>query len=789
MTTVFDGLSVVDFTTGMAGPLCGMVLADNGADVTKVEPPGGDWARRLPGFHMWNRGKKGVVLDLARDEDVDQALTLIGQCDVVIEDWLPHESPAALTYEQIGERHHQIVYVSIGGLDDEDLPAWLPPLEGLIAARSGRLLGLDAMSGSAHPDAARRPIFLASPIGSFAAAMLAVQGLSGALAQRERTGAGMRVDTSIIDGLVTATMRVPYKRAGSEVVGRTSDPASALLWKGVALTFMTAECNDGKYIQMCARQDDHFARWLEATGLGHLRVEPRFAKAPLRFESEADIEEMSGLLRMAMCTRTQDEWMDLFTNKYDIGADPVLEPTAFLAHPQMLENDRIVHLVSEEIGGVTQVGALASFSATPSVIRQPAPRLGQHQASLLAAGPPEDRAAPRAPADLPFHGVTIIEIASFLAGPLGTTLLAENGARVIKVEPLAGDSFRRVGLESAHLMHGKESIALDLKSPAGREILHRLVARADAVLNNYRFGVSERLGADYESLREVKPDLIYLFASSYGSKGPQARRPAFHSTPHALAGGAVLQAGVGNPPVDDSYPDPCAAIAVAAALAMGLLAKARYGIGQYIETSMLCSSGYVHSNELVEYDGRPPRSSVDHDQRGFNALYRLYPCAQGWLFLAVLDDEHWTALVRALADTEWTRGSEFATCAERTRHDAELTAALDKTLAGRTAHEWERLFLAHGVPAVVADRAQFEKYVLTHGLVEPATHALYGDYFRVRPRVRFSAAPNPRAPACLLGEHTEALLKEFGYSEDETIALVRNGVVAPAPSASAIGRE
>jgi crotonobetainyl-CoA:carnitine CoA-transferase CaiB-like acyl-CoA transferase len=381
------------------------------------------------------------------------------------------------------------------------------------------------------------------------------------------------------------------------------------------------------------------------------------------------------------------------------------------------------------------------------------------------------------PPRLPFEGVTVIELATFLAAPLGATLLAESGARVIKVEMPEGDQFRRVGLEFVHLAHGKESIAIDLKKSEGQEVLRRLVARADVVLHNMRPGAAERLGASYEDLKAVNPDIVYVYAASYGSKGPQSHRPAFHSTPHALSGGGVLQAGEGNPPVDDSYPDPCAGVAVAAAMALGLLARERTGCGQYIETSMLCSTGYVHSNELVEFEGRAPRATVDAEQRGFHALYRLYQCSSGWLFLGALADREWIALSEAIGYPEWRSDARFATSAARLAHDTALTRELDALFAQRTANEWQATLTKRGVPCAAADQQRFEEFLVTQDFVEPVSHPHYGEYFRIRPRLRFEGVTSRRGQACTKGEHSLAVLEELGFSADQRQQLVESGCV------------
>ena len=474
------------------------------------------------------------------------------------------------------------------------------------------------MSRDAHRG---RQIYVAAPINCYGAAMLAVQGITAALLAWMETGRGQRVDTSLLDGAAAATMRLRFERKGDTVVPVERVVGHGLVHQGITLTFLTVECADGRYIQMCARHDEHFRNWLAALGLGEAMLEERYQAAPLGFRSEADITEVLSRIRARMRDKTQAEWMRVFVEDFDVPADPFLTPDEFLAHPQLVDNGRVVEISDPILGPVRQLGPLVPFTETPSRIGAAAARLGEHQSILDGAGATPAAPAHAAPAGVarrrpvaakaPLSGVTILEVAYFLAAPWGATLLAELGARVIKVEPLTGDPFRRIGLEVVHQVHGKESIVVDLKTPEGRGILHRPVGGSDALLHSFRPGVAERLGMGYETLRAIKPDLVYLYGASYGSKGPHSHRAAFHSTPNALNGGGIIQAGRGNPPVDDSYGDPCSGLAVGVALALGVYAQRRYGLGQYLETTMLCSGGYVHSNDMVSYAGRPDRLLPD----------------------------------------------------------------------------------------------------------------------------------------------------------------------------------
>jgi crotonobetainyl-CoA:carnitine CoA-transferase CaiB-like acyl-CoA transferase len=334
-------------------------------------------------------------------------------------------------------------------------------------------------------------------------------------------------------------------------------------------------------------------------------------------------------------------------------------------------------------------------------------------------------------------------------------------------------------VEFAQLSHGKESIAIDLKHPRARDLVDRLLRQADVLLHSFRPGVPERLGLDFERVHAINPRLVYLYAGSYGSKGPQSRRPAFHSTPNALCGAGIVQAGEGNPPVDDSYPDPCSGLGVAAALAIGLHARERTGVGLALETTMLTATGYVHSDMVVQYAGRPATHAQDPGQHGFGACYRLYQCARGgWLFLAAVQEKEWRALAEALGHAEWLVDPRFATLKARRESDDALADELAELFAGRTAAEWEATLLEHGVPATRADEQTFEEFLVANVPHQPMTHSAFGDYWRRPPAVRFEGCePVGTTVAPGLGEHTAALLTELGYTPDECADLIESGAV------------
>ncbi|MGH9211670.1 MAG: CaiB/BaiF CoA transferase family protein [Acidimicrobiales bacterium] len=814
--SVFAGLRVVELGGGMAGPMTGMILADHGADVVKLEWPAGDWRRMLPASLMWDRGKRSVVLDLGVAADRGRAEALLTTADVVIESVRAEAGRArSIDAEAIRRRNPRSVWCTIDGFGPmQDALGHLPADEATVAAATGRMTGLDQLSGGQPGVRHDRPVFTAAPIGSYGAAQLAVQGITAALIERVQTGEGQTVATSLLEGSVAFVMRQELGRGD----GSGTAQLSAAVNRGIELCFLTAECADGRYIQMCARQDAHFRDWLRALGLDDVLADPTYAHAPLGIRRVEDVDALEVRLRDAMRARTQDEWMRIFTEAYDVGADPFLTPAEFLGHPDMVDNGRVVELDDPSFGRVRQLGPLVAVRGAPAVIERPAPLVGEHTDEVLdelvataaastpdfealdgitatLARPKPDDPGPNGPVGRPsssrvagsaraqpLEGVTILEVAYFIAGPLATTILAEMGARVIKVEPLAGDPYRRTGLQSVKFLHGKESITLDLKSDAGRAVLRDLVVRADVVVHSFRAGAAARLGLDADTVQALNPRAVHVFAGSYGSQGPQAHRAAFHSTPNALSGGGIKQAGRGNPPVNDSYADPGSALGAATAIALGLYARHRTGVAPAMETTMLCSTGYIHSADMVLYDSAPPPQLADEGQHGLAARYRLYPCADGWVFLAAPVEGAWERVVQVVGRPELADDARFTTPAARAVHDDELADLIAGALRGGTVDDWVARGRAGDVAIAPVHPEPFDRWLLGTELLTPADHPAYPPYWRLPPKVRFSCSKPRLGPAAACGEHTRRILRELGRSDQEIDHLVVARVTSEASS-------
>ncbi|HEY3189341.1 MAG TPA: CoA transferase, partial [Solirubrobacteraceae bacterium] len=335
-------------------------------------------------------------------------------------------------------------------------------------------------------------------------------------------------------------------------------------------------------------------------------------------------------------------------------------------------------------------------------------------------------------------------------------------------------------------------------------IVRRLARRADLVMTSYRGGVAARLGVDYATLRQDNPRLVYLNAPGYGVDGPCARRPAYAPTIGVAVGVGRFQAGssvpLGPEPTLDEIErasirlawaaqapanaDGCAALGVATALLLGLLARERTGLGQEMLTSMLCTTAYAVSDDCVAYAGRVPRPEPDPMLYGMSALYRLYPAREGWVFLACLQAREWPALCRALADRgRLERDPRFTTPDARRRHDAALGAELGEVFRKQTAAEWEQVAAVHDVACVEVAPGPVPTHVLhdacmsENGFLVEVEHPTFGRHPRLAPLVHLSRTPGEARPACTVGQHTEAVLRELGFGSDEIDGLAARGVV------------
>jgi crotonobetainyl-CoA:carnitine CoA-transferase CaiB-like acyl-CoA transferase len=395
----------------------------------------------------------------------------------------------------------------------------------------------------------------------------------------------------------------------------------------------------------------------------------------------------------------------------------------------------------------------------------------------------------------PLEGLRVVDFGQFLAGPFGPMLLSDLGAEVIKVEPTRGDGMRAAVTGSfMGCQRGKRDIAIDLKQPEGVEIALKLVASADMVHHNMTLGTADRLGVGYEQCRAVKPDILYCNTFMYGAKGPLAHMGGLDPLGQAAAGIEWEQGPVaaGNPPMWYRYGhgDVASAMPSVTALLIALMHRNRTGEGQFMWTSILHGSMLYTADSWLYADGTPsPRPVLDREQRGIDALYRLYETQDGWLQIAAVDESHWPALGRAIRDEGLISDPRFKNADERVTNRAELNSILDAAFMQDTAANWRRALRAAGVPCEISadtwdgETMLFDEELFRLGLVSEHVHPLLGRVRMFGNLITFSDTPGQQErPTPRVGEDTQAILGEYGFSEAEIADLHDRKVVTwPGP--------
>jgi crotonobetainyl-CoA:carnitine CoA-transferase CaiB-like acyl-CoA transferase len=383
-------------------------------------------------------------------------------------------------------------------------------------------------------------------------------------------------------------------------------------------------------------------------------------------------------------------------------------------------------------------------------------------------------------------GVRVLDLSAYIAGPYGCTLLADQGADVIKVEPPDGDNLRKypstLQAESRAFIginRSKFGLTLDLKKPEGLAALLRLVRDADVLVHNFRPRIPQRLGIDYEQLGLINPRLIYCAVTGYGETGPLRDKAGYDQVLQAMTGICAQQGKRGGAPeiVYGSVVDYYAAALVAAGIASALYERERSGLGQYVGISLLRSALTMQSARLVWAEGEPPDIGRDFRSGGITGIY---PTREGYIYVSANTARFWKALCEGVNLPELANDERYDTVRKRAQHASEIVPRLHEALHARTALEWEAHF-GDDVPCAAVRNLEdvFDNpQVLAEDLVTTTEHPLVGRYRGLTRSIKFSRTPGP-APfaAPTFGQHNKAILAPDGLTPDEAQDLRRLGVV------------
>jgi crotonobetainyl-CoA:carnitine CoA-transferase CaiB-like acyl-CoA transferase len=388
----------------------------------------------------------------------------------------------------------------------------------------------------------------------------------------------------------------------------------------------------------------------------------------------------------------------------------------------------------------------------------------------------------------PLAGVRVIDFGQYIAGPGAAMALVELGATVTKVEPLAGDQARHIGRYGESMVRaynrGKQSIALDLKAAAGREVALRLVAQSDVVIQNLRPGVAEQLGIGPGAVRERFPRVVYLSISGFSRHGPSHARPGYDIAAQAESG---LMSVTGEPdglPQKVGVPivDAAAAQLGAQAVLAALYGREKTGRGETLEVSLLETALHLQAATWCEYlGGAPEPTRIGHGQPHNAPAAEIVTTRDGHIVLSAYAQDHWQRFCRIVGREALAQDPRFATNDLRVAHRAELRAVLHECLAGYTSQQCVDLLGANQI-VVGAVRRYHEVLaspdVAASGIVVDAADAGGATYRALGLPYRLGDAPRaapPAAPAC--GADTARVLAEAGYGDSQIAALRASGVV------------
>lgn len=546
------GVRVVDASRGITGPKAAMLLADFGADVIKVEAPEGDPARSNAGFAMWNRNKRGMVIDLEAAEGRRRLAALLQGADIaVFSESAGALRARALDAESVRAGNPGLIYLHMPPFDERETAPWAGDEESaaLLAAATGIAAGQYAFEDV--------PVESVYPHALNGQAIWGAGVAAGALLERERSGLGQTLTVGGLHGMMmTMTGQltvVPGLTGNRKTAG---GPGGAVPW------YRLYQCSDGEWVFLACLTPKFYLKAFEVLGVLDMLADERLGGEAALMMRGDNIDWALASIAEAFRRKPRAEWMSILN---EAGC-----PTAYagrredwLDHPQVVATGLRAEVADPERGAVVMPGLSLNLTRTPGSVRCAAPTLGQDNDADWAEreAPPSASGAAEDASGLgkglgPLAGFRVIDLGTIIAGTYAGSLLAELGADVVKVEPPTGDPLRGYGPTFAGYNKGKRGLVIDLRSEAGREAFYALVKQADAVIDNYRPGVLQRLGIDYDSLRAVNPSIVTASVTGFGEGGPEDMRPGMDPMLQAMSGMMHAQGGDSDPvfftlPVND----------------------------------------------------------------------------------------------------------------------------------------------------------------------------------------------------------------------------------------------
>ena len=798
------GYTVVDLSTGIAGAYCTKLLADGGATVIKVESPEGDPLRRWsasgadipPGgdgalFSFLAGSKHSVVADPEVGDDVRMVERLLASADSAV--WSGGSKVAeyqGFTPSAIHRAYPRLTVTSITPFGLEGPWRDRAATEFTLQAWSGGIVGL----GRGLPE--RAPVFVGGQVGEYMAGAYASAATLASWFRRANGDPGQPGDLVDLSMLETQILCLTYYPVTYfEMLGRPWRNARRLTVPGVA------QAKDGLVDLGCGTAQ----QWFDLCAMvGHPEWIDEHSPLTITEQANVHADEIYAWVE----SNPVDEIRDLAT-AFRIPNAPVANGANIASLDHFRERGSFV---CNPRDGFRQPGH--PYRMLPARLRRPgpAPLLGEHTAGYRTAGmTPRPAPTTSGPANrLPFSGLRILDMTTFWAGPCCTHFMALLGAEVIHVEsarrpdgtrliagiPVTEEQWWEKSPIFAALNTNKKSLTLDLRSPRGREVLRRLIATCDVIVENFTPRVLDQIGLDFAAVQEIRPDAVMLRMPGFGLDGPWRDNPAFAYAIESASGLSWLTGYPDRPPYEPySIGDPNAGVHAFNALLLALEHRRRTGEGVLVEAAMVDAALSISAEQVIEYSAYGALLERAGNRGPTAAPQNLYRAADidefgrldCWVAIAVATDEQWVRLRGALGSPSWATDPALSAASGRcARHDL-----IDERLAAwcepRSADDIVATLWDAGVPVakVMQPHRQTELDQLAfRGFFEEVEHPVNGRARLSTVPMRFSGWSGPfhTDPAPTLGQHNHELLAELGLTPSEVADLEASGVIGRTPT-------
>ena len=658
-----------------------MLLADLGADVVRPETESGDHRRPPPRVEprpvCWDRGKRRVILPCLEPRADTALSSLLSAADVVLLDGGPRALAAAgWDLGEIEQTYPELVI------------SWLPAMgaRGPYADLPADPLLQSAISGYAQQQTSIEavPIAPVVPIVSYVHGALGAAATVAALLERRRSGRGQVVTVTglhAVASLEAAVMLAAQDQPALYKPGRDARSMPA---------FRAYECADGEWFFLGTLVETLFVGAMAALDMLELMVLPGVEGEFTNLLRTAAGLAVAERLEALFAQQPRAHWLEILTEA-DIPVAPVLTRSEWLASDALKAVGGLVTRTHPELGPVRLPAPGVALSVTPPVVGELAREVSADE--LLAHWSPRSTLGDGSThTNGALAGLRVLDLATFIAGPFGPTIMAQWGADVVKVETLEGDPYRVYSLSFVAINQGKRSVAVDLRHPDGKQLLLDLVAQADVLVENLRGESLARLGLSESVLQTLNPQLVHCSVTAFGQRGPLAGTPGFDPLLQARSGLMHTVGAEGHPvstgtPVHDVG---SASLTTLGALA-ALWALPTTGVGQRVDVALASSTLLLQSGEYTDFEGRPPSPRGGVDFVGPTAARRYYRTADHWMALAAQTAEQLEAALQVL-------GLEGEPDLDAPG-DGALARAIATVMATRKAPEVVEELQRRGVPA------------------------------------------------------------------------------------------